>query len=746
MKSLKISFLLLSFCFLISQARRIEGNSPQRVQYTIDDFNVDFPEEKCTHAIDSLIKLFQEGYVYTDIKKNPPNVDYFGAADIIEELKNIETSNRKYYDFFRDVKRVIGKLKDGHLSINANKSPNGFYLPMMTMCLPFSFYIKGESREEAKICMTKFSSCFDFFDQNIQDIVTVYEGQCFKSINNTDPFDFIQNINQEFGAFYNKHSTFTYNLVTAHAISISRNPLSIEQLSNITFIMEDDIEFTLDYYLYYRDSNLENSEEFFKFYEEEKKREIKTLEKASILDIEDKFYKMKNNENINVEENLNWTYSTYDKKIKCRVDSINNLNVFVQNSFYFLGDNYKNAIEVVENCTELFYSNDFPIVGIESFNGGGVGKLSFYFQELLQVKILPTPHYTTLKSELMKEYVESNISDIIIDPDMYERINIETCEPFKHFDDMEEIEDDYGGGVKHKKTQYFGTFNSSDLKEHKKRRQKYFSFDKLKRPTDIIIFTDTFSFSATSFFIKGLQETGSAIIVGYFGNPKCEEVMDASQSPSFVGTFANSKIYKDLLDVGFLIGGVTIYETYNYTYQNKNPIPREYLINPVDETIDIFEAYDDNLYDKFMQKAKDIFKKYNEDKECNPNNLDLLYDPNNKQECYTFENDVHAHGGYECDTNTSKWSDQCKPYYCDIGYYFDKVQNKCILDICTEKEDEDESDTTDGKDTTDGQDTSDGQDTTDGKDTTDGGDQKGNGKNIKISTFNCILCLLIILW
>ena len=740
MKSLKISFLFLSFCFLISQARRIEGNSPQRVQYTINDFNVDFPEENCTHAIDSLIKLFQEGYVYTDIKKNPPNVDYFGAADIIEELKNIETSNRKYYDFFRDVKRVIGKLKDGHLSINANKSPNGFYLPMMAMCLPFRFYIVGESREEAKICMTKFPSCFDFFDLKIQELVTAYEGQCFKSINNTDPFDFIQNINQEFGAFYNKHSTFTYNLVTAHSITIARNPLSIEQLSNITFIMEGDAEFTLDYYLYYYEPNLENSEEFFKFYEEEKKREIKTLEKASILDIEDKFYKMKNNENINVEENLNWTYSTYDKNIKCRVDSINNLNVFVQNSFYFLGDNYKNAIEVVENCTELFYSNDFPIVGIESFNGGGVGKLSFYFQELLQVKILPTPHYTTLKSELMKEYVESNISDIIIDPDMYERINIETCEPFKHFDDMEEIEDDYGGGVKHKKTQYFGTFNSSDLKEHKKRRQKYFSFDKLKRPTDIIIFTDTFSFSATSFFIKGLQETGSAIIVGYFGNPKCEEVMDASQSPSFVGTFANSKIYKDLLDVGFLIGGVTIYETYNYTYQNKNPIPREYLINPVDETVDIFEAYDDNLYDKFMQKAKDIFKKYNEDKECNPNNLDLLYDPNNKQECYTFENDVHAHGGYECDTNTSKWSDQCKPYYCDIGYYFDKVQNKCILDICTEKEDEDESDTTDGKDTTDGQ------DTTDGKDTTDGGDQKGNGKNIKISTFNCILCLLIILW
>ena len=91
-----------------------------------------------------------------------------------------------------------------------------------------------------------------------------------------------------------------------------------------------------------------------------------------------------------------------------------------------------------------------------------------------------------------------------------------------------------------------------------------------------------------------------------------------------------------------------------------------------------------------MEEAKKIFKKYNEDQECNPNNLDLLYDPNNKEDCYTFENDPHAHGGYECDNSTKKWSKTCKPYYCDIGYYFDKYQNKCIKDICTEDNENDD--------------------------------------------------------
>ena len=32
-----------------------------------------------------------------------------------------------------------------------------------------------------------------------------------------------------------------------------------------------------------------------------------------------------------------------------------------------------------------------------------------------------------------------------------------------------------------------------------------------------------------------------------------------------------------------------------------------------------------------------------------------------------------------------------KPYYCDIGYYFDKYQNKCIVDICTIEDKEDDN-------------------------------------------------------
>ena len=429
------------------------------------------------------------------------------------------------------------------------------------------------------------------------------------------------------------------------------------------------------------------------FYKKEIAKQGKSLEIDSILEIENKYYRIKNNLNDNIND-IEWQYSTSDGNgILCRVDEVNKVNVFKQTTFHFLGNDYKQVLEVVENCTEAFYSNSYPIIGIESRNGGGVCKLSYYFQELLQVKILPTPHYSVKLSNLMKNYVEADIEVITTDPDMYERIDIQTCKPFSKFEDMKEIIDDYGNNVTHKKSQYFRVYNSSDLKNHRKRREKYFKMDKLKRPTDILIFTDFFSYSATSFFIKGLQETGSAITVGYLGNPKNNEITDASQSPSFVGDFSNCDIYYNLLEAGFEIRGVTIYESYNFTFQIKNPTPREYLIHPVDERINIFDYYNDSLYDEFIYEAKKIFKKYNEDKKCNPNNLDLLYDPNNKIDCYAFENDEHAHGGYECDPKTGEWSNICKPYYCDIGYYFDKYQNKCIKDICTEEEEKkDEND------------------------------------------------------
>ena len=66
--------------------------------------------------------------------------------------------------------------------------------------------------------------------------------------------------------------------------------------------------------------------------------------------------------------------------------------------------------------------------------------------------------------------------------------------------------------------------------------------------------------------------------------------------------------------------------------------------------------------------------------------------PNNKQDCYKIDGDEFAHGGYECNKQTGTWSNECRAYYCDIGYYFDTYQKKCIKDACANNEGGEQSD------------------------------------------------------
>jgi hypothetical protein len=273
----------------------------------------------------------------------------------------------------------------------------------------------------------------------------------------------------------------------------------------------------------------------------------------------------------------------------------------------------------------------------------------------------------------MKDYIKKYFYDI------------ETCEPIKEY---KKIEDVYPNGTKHYRTQVFQRISPEIIKARKEIRKKYYEKNHFKKPTEIIIFTDFSSYSSTSFFLKGLQETGGAIIVGYGGNPKLvNESLDSSVSSSGTFSYNETQGYKNITEAGFVLERLTTFEIFNYSYQNPNPTPKEYLVYPVDERVNIYQKYDDSIYDIFINEAKRIFTKYNEEQQCNPDNLLLTYEPNNS-ECYNFNNDSHAHGGYQCNKTSKTWSNICKPFYCDIGYYFDTFQNKCIRDICTEGKEE----------------------------------------------------------
>ena len=49
-----------------------------------------------------------------------------------------------------------------------------------------------------------------------------------------------------------------------------------------------------------------------------------------------------------------------------------------------------------------------------------------------------------------------------------------------------------------------------------------------RKPTDILVLTDGYSFSSVGLYIKYLHKMGGAILAGYFGNPYSNEVFSIS--------------------------------------------------------------------------------------------------------------------------------------------------------------------------------------------------------------------------
>lgn len=406
---------------------------------------------------------------------------------------------------------------------------------------------------------------------------------------------------------------------------------------------------------------------------------INIINKPNIFQIIDKYTKKKGilKEKPKIKE-IEWDYETdQEEGIKCRVDNVNQVNVFLQQTFML---NYEEALDIIIQCNILFYSNNYPIIGIENQNGGGIINLAQIFHQLLQIKIQDRTYFSGRSTDLYKQNLLFNITDV------------ETCQTFKDISDfMDGIEDDYSNNTKtifHKRTKTFD-FVPKEQKEEVHEIRKYLKDNGIiKKPTDIIIFTDGFSFSATSIFIKGFQKTGGAITVGFNGNPHLSnDLFDASQSPTHVMSFNYSIEYENLKQLGFEIEGISASETFGDNYKEKNAIPLEYDFDPVDERVDIYNEYSDEIYQNFIDKGKEIFKKYNQDKKCNKKNKKLLLDPNDGKTCYKFDNDEHAHGGYICNDDGT-WSDICVPYYCDFGYLFNTHIKKCVKYMCIESDED----------------------------------------------------------
>ena len=462
-----------------------------------------------------------------------------------------------------------------------------------------------------------------------------------KSINNKDPFDYIQTFGG-YDLFKSEHAIFTINLNRlSNRGRLDIYPFNKETLTNITIKYTNNEIFNFDYKILKIN---DMSEEFAKFFDTFMSNyNPNNILYPTIFDIENEYIKSKNN--YRILQNDIWDYK-YKGKLKYKIDNENQVNVIYQNTFSFNFLLERDANEFHKLIGNKILENNYPIILIEDLNGGGY--LNYVFEMLNVINpflMLNTfNHATKLQNQ---DRGGENKTEI----------------------------DLYNNSIKHNRTKIVKSTYSKKINNIIIGRKQI-------KPNEIIVFTDGFSYSATSVLIKNLQESGNAIIVGYNGNPsekKKNEKFDSSQSPSAVRNF-NDEIENNLLKYGITIYGITFLETFNDSYINKNvtPIPREYIINPIDERSNIYGFYNDDRYLEFINEAKRIFKKY--ESECNNDNKNMVFLNNSCK-----FNDKNKIGGNKC--INGKWSkNECQVSNCKFEYTFDTFKKECEGKNMTQQE------------------------------------------------------------
>ena len=664
--------VLLMILFLL-----IKGQIEDYDEYE-ELINEKVSEKYCNDVITNLSTVIDELYIYSDFIKAPRQPEgydnYIPKVDLVKELNAINKNDRYFFDFYRDIKNVLEKTRDGHFSFGASRTPNNLDLYYHYFCIPFRYKIKEIFNEEnilndTYLTIESREQCQDDYSKEIIEKIGKLEGKKITKINNKSPYEYLDEMGTKYNSVHSPQARYILISLNIHNLYVDLYPFKKEEL-NISLDFEDNESLQLEYQ--YKELKFDN-QEFKQYFIDEKNKFLKGY--YSILDFEQLKYKFKIKKGIisnKVKKEVNWDIMDEEELIKCKVDDENKYNVIYQNSFSPSLEYFEEYEMVMDGCLEKFYSNDYKIIIIEDRNGGGYVDLCEPFTEYLRPKINKGDFNAIKSSQMNLDYITSS-----------QVLNPETCLPYTDKDNiLEGTEDKYSDEVIHKKSKIFDSFDVY-YKKYVQSNRKYFLTGKTKKPTEIIIFTDGYSFSCTSILITGLQAYGGAIIVGYNSRPDLEKkYFDASQSNSGVTGYEDLEVTRNLNNLGYSIY-ITNNELFSPNDKNNPKTPLEFSVNPVDEISEIYQNYDDEIYDRFIKEADKIFKKYNdlENGECNPDNKYLFYETS---DCDSKLNIEKAHGGYLCGTD-GKWDkNKCIAAYCDDEYILNDERTKCIKDLCEE--------------------------------------------------------------
>lgn len=640
--------------------------------------SIDIPEETLDLVKNAIADTFEKFYAFNEILKNPPQPEfdnnYFEKLDFQEKIKSINTKNTNFYTFYQELMKILAIIGDLHISIDfdSNFDKIGF-IP------PITFILKKVD-EKPKIFSTLNMFISPFFNiipnfDKIQEIITKNSNVSIKYINGEDPFDFISNFGNDYSKLKGPHGNFRwkYYIISNVVYDFMKFPFSMDELADLSIEFENGEKLSIEYIymsplnltsLETKDITKKNIKNFITKFKDKKNLD-KGFIQNELFKYNKKFFeKFK----ININQNNDLSPDViYENFFLCKVDNKNQLNTFVISSFYPKDSKEKDKFEKeMFKCIDLFDNNNYPIAVLMFLNTGGWLDLSKSLLELISSKYTFNVYGAMRKTEIFNDpNFLNNLKDFYFrDYENGEKIN-STNFAEKQF------EINYGDNIK---DNYYGPYIL--LGQIREILNNYKKKIKNKRnPTDILVYTDGFSYSAAAIFIKYLNYNGGGITSGYFLNPNLEnKTFDMGLSPS--------PIIKNMWYIGESKNTITIQVPLVQTFYNPYNLtcPLEYEITPVDEMANLYiTSLDQGEYDDFVNKSLSIFKKYKT--YCNPKNKKLVFVTD---KCDGKFKSSYTHGGYLCGDD-GKWTETCVPSYCDIGYIFDHINQECIVDVCSEQ-------------------------------------------------------------
>ena len=142
-------------------------------------------------------------------------------------MKKVETNNRKFYEFYQEIEKILTSTRDLHFNIYAHQTPKGIKFGQYFVTLPFNFYIKKDKNDTHRIFIKK-NRYFNSTDKSSKEFINTHLDIPLKAINGIDPFDYIQNWSK-YRQTKNPHAQFSSIIDTVATFSLCNYPVDYSE-------------------------------------------------------------------------------------------------------------------------------------------------------------------------------------------------------------------------------------------------------------------------------------------------------------------------------------------------------------------------------------------------------------------------------------------------------------------------------------------------------------------------------------